>query len=383
MIQQALGYFFLIVASTLGFITVYTQIDSSIQQANAAKRNLSPLRREMPIVIYICAVLILMRVITTGFSGEAYWLFVNLQVIILVYSNFLVPSVPAFLTVQAVGGIIFGTSGMMDWFSWIFLFASDFIVFAERWYGPKFKHYRMIYMVPAMIIGIIFWAMIGVRFPELISTRVAVFNGFSFCYAYFALQRFDQDQHVDQQIIAKLTHETQYDGLTQVRNWSTFQEDFNDAFHADGELALIALDIDHFKDINDTYGHLVGNQALMVVSSNLSKYFKENYPAGHVYRTGGEEFAIILPHTDQQVASDIVLTCQKRVQQAQVRYSQGEFNLTASFGLAVDGGKRSGDPTLMFKRADHYLYQSKHNGRDCVTVEGQTLPASQNSAVHS
>ncbi|WP_461215271.1 GGDEF domain-containing protein [Lacticaseibacillus sp. GG6-2] len=380
MIQQAIGDFFLVVASTLGFITAYTQIDDGTRKTIAAKRSLSPIVRELPVVIYICAILLVLRIASSGFQGQIYWMLINLQIIILLYSNLLVPTFRAFLVVQVFGAVIFESTGSMDWFSWLFYVVAGVTVFGERWYGRHFKHYQLTYMLPAALIGAIFWVMIAVRFAKTVPLSLALLNLFSFCWAYFALDRYDQDQHEDQRVLAKLTHETQYDGLTQVRNWTTFQEDFNVAFEDPSDLGLITLDIDHFKAINDTYGHLVGNQALMVVATTLSQYLKLNHPSGHIYRTGGEEFTIILPKTDLTEATSIVLACQQQLRQAQIRFSSGEFYLSASFGLAEATAERTGDATGMFKRADHYLYQSKRRGRNCVTIEGKTMTAMANDA---
>ncbi|WP_155285823.1 GGDEF domain-containing protein [Lacticaseibacillus zhaodongensis] len=383
MIQQALGYFFLTVASTLGFITVYSQVDTSARKIVAAKRNLNPLNREQPVIIYISALLILLRIIGGGFGGHLLWLLINLQVIILVYSNLLMPTIRAFVIVQAVAIAVFASTGMMNWLNWLLMLVSGAVMFAVRWYGPHFKNDQYIYVLPAGVIGVAFWTTAAVRFPQMVSPGFAAVNALSFIWSFFALGRYDRDQRADQRIIAQLTHETQYDGLTRVRNWTTFQQDFNDKFNSTDQLALIAFDIDHFKSINDTYGHLVGNQALMVVVSTLQKYLRAEYPAGHVYRTGGEEFAIILPDTDRQRATAIVLACEELLRSMPIRYSQGEFHMSASFGLALASGHKIGDATAMFKRADHYLYQSKRAGRNSVTIEGITMSAMRNPSAHA
>lgn len=386
MIQQALGYFFIIVASTLGFITAYSQTDIVTERNSAARHDLNPTTRELPGLILICAVLIAVRIANAGFrpagsNSQLYWVFVNLQIIILIYSNFLLTNVRAFVTVQLLGAVIFGTSGMMNWFSWVFFIASGLLVYGERWwFGKHFKPGSFTYLLPPMVIGVAFWVMAAIRFAGSITPEFAFVNAFSFCWAYFALDRYDRDLHMNQHVIAKLTHETQFDGLTQVRNWSTFQDDFNSLFarnkgRADSNLALITFDIDHFKEINDTYGHLVGNQALMMISTTLSKYLLEQKLRGKIYRTGGEEFAILLPRTDLPTATRIVLGCQRQLRHSQVRYSAGEFYLSASFGLTMAAKDKYPDTTAMFKMADHYLYQSKHRGRNCVTVEGKTMTA--------
>nr|WP_054733092.1 diguanylate cyclase [Secundilactobacillus similis] len=81
---------------------------------------------------------------------------------------------------------------------------------------------------------------------------------------------------------------------------------------------------------------------------------------------------MILPGADLARAKVITLICHQLLSDMDVRFNGGEFNITASFGLAMATTK-DGNSTAVFKRADHYLYQSKHAGRDCITVEGETL----------
>ena len=84
MVQQVFANIFIVVASTLGFITVYTQIDDGTKKRVAAQRNLSLPARELPLVIYACALLVLLRFISSGFSGDMYWTFINLKAISLI-----------------------------------------------------------------------------------------------------------------------------------------------------------------------------------------------------------------------------------------------------------------------------------------------------------
>jgi len=375
MVQQVFANIFIVVASTLGFITVYTQIDDGTKKRVAAQRNLSLPARELPLVIYACALLVLLRFISSGFSGDMYWTFINLKAIILIYSSLLMPSLRGFFTVQLCGAITLATTGMMTWYTWLLFLVGASIMLIERWSSAYLKEHFFLYLLPATFIGITFWIIVGLQFADRISWPLVIVNIISLVWSFFALWDYDLYQRQDQRVIAKLTHAVQYDGLTQVRNWPTFQDDFTAAFQQSGDLALITIDLDHFKQINDTYGHLVGNQALMVTATTLNDCLTNKAAPGRLYRTGGEEFAIIIPNHNLAEATDLVLKCQKKLRSTKIRYSKGEFFITASFGLAMVNSHDSSS-TAAFKRADHYLYQSKRSGRDCVTIEGTTMTAS-------
>lgn len=376
MLQAYFANMFFVVIATLGFITVYSQINAGTSKRVASQKSLSHAQRQLPLLIYLCVLLLLLNLMNTSMQGWLYWAFLNLQVVILVYANLLVPTLVDLIVVQAVGISLFIFSGTLTTLTLPPYLIACLVVFAERWYGPLLRRHRVLYLLPSLAIGAAFWLVAWLTAPHAhpLSPALAVVNFIGFAWAYLALWDYDRYQQKDQQVLAALTREVQFDGLTHARNWTMFQRDFNAAYASGDHLALIALDLDHFKHINDTYGHLVGNQALMMVSSQLQAYLGEVDPRYRLYRTGGEEFAVVLPQTDSLQANAIVFGCQARLRAATVRFSDGEFKLSASFGMAI-ATPADGNATAVFKRADTYLYRSKQHGRDCVTIEGQTIAA--------
>jgi diguanylate cyclase len=129
-------------------------------------------------------------------------------------------------------------------------------------------------------------------------------------------------------------------------------------------LSLAMVDIDHFKQINDKFGHQIGDEVLKLVASTLQRNLKGR---DFVARYGGEEFSIILPQT--QLDSAVKVAQQIREQLAKLRYVSPQHNesigsITASFGvvqLKPSEGKRS-----FIQRADSKLYEAKHSGRNRV-----------------
>ena len=134
-------------------------------------------------------------------------------------------------------------------------------------------------------------------------------------------------------------------------------------------LAVIALDIDHFKGVNDRYGHLVGDKILTAVGEALRR---ECRMADVVGRLGGEEFAILLPNTPLDVAVTVAERIRQRLLITVVPVSEAtRITVTASFGVAAFNAEDSYESLL--GRADAGLYRAKRAGRDHVVVH-ETSP---------
>jgi diguanylate cyclase len=132
-------------------------------------------------------------------------------------------------------------------------------------------------------------------------------------------------------------------------------------------LSVLALDIDHFKRINDTYGHNIGDVVLRHVANTLRKSIRGEDIA---VRFGGEEFLILLPDTPLAGAVKVAETIRSRV--AALRLIRRHDNLTLdpfTISLGVSMRRVNDDQDSMFERADQALYQSKSGGRNRVTVE--------------
>lgn len=120
--------------------------------------------------------------------------------------------------------------------------------------------------------------------------------------------------------------------------------------------SLIIVDIDFFKKVNDTYGHLVGDAVLARLAILLKEYTKDK---GDVIRYGGEEFVLILPHMDQYESLEFAKNINKKVEQQ--RFTD-VGSITISLGVATVS--ESDSVSTLFKRADDALYFAKNNGRN-------------------
>jgi diguanylate cyclase (GGDEF)-like protein len=170
----------------------------------------------------------------------------------------------------------------------------------------------------------------------------------------------------------KLKRFAYLDGLTQVPNRRRFEhflhQEWRRLMREQSPLALIMVDIDHFKAYNDVYGHQAGDDCLRRVAGILRSAIQR--PADMVARYGGEEFAIVLPNTNVEGAETIAEKIQILIHRAQIPH-QGSLvskSVTLSMGLAALYPHPLKAPDDLIGLADQALYQAKDNGRDRVVA---------------
>ncbi|BDX05235.1 GGDEF domain-containing protein [Planctobacterium marinum] len=153
------------------------------------------------------------------------------------------------------------------------------------------------------------------------------------------------------------------DALTGLNNRRYFDSEFATAV-ASGQAALILADVDHFKKFNDTHGHQMGDLVLKAVAKKLQQACRDGAQA---FRFGGEEFAIILPMSNQDRACHLAETMRRNIEKLQItQKSSGKVigDITASFGVsAFEPGKSAGK---LIETADKQLYEAKRLGRNRV-----------------
>jgi diguanylate cyclase (GGDEF)-like protein len=135
-------------------------------------------------------------------------------------------------------------------------------------------------------------------------------------------------------------------------------------------LAMIMVDVDHFKEYNDCYGHPTGDACLKTIAAILRSNVKR--PGDLVARYGGEEFVVLLPDTGSEGAEHVAELLRRAVRTAQIdhRDSPSIKFVTASFGVAVSRPDRDGSAAALLAAADEALYEAKSAGRDRVTSRG-------------
>ncbi len=159
-----------------------------------------------------------------------------------------------------------------------------------------------------------------------------------------------------------------FDSLTGLYNrraiFSKLYELINLANRYKEDFSLIMLDIDHFKKVNDTYGHLTGDEVLEKLATLICRNIRETDIVG---RYGGEEFIIILPKTNLSSAWIVAERIRSIIEKAEMRDAADNiFSITVSQGLA--GWERGEDAMSLIARADEALYKAKQKGRNRVQI---------------
>jgi diguanylate cyclase (GGDEF)-like protein len=139
---------------------------------------------------------------------------------------------------------------------------------------------------------------------------------------------------------------------------------------AGSELSVLALDLDHFKNVNDTYGHIAGDLVLRELGSRLCHTARGG---DMVARTGGEEFTILLPDTDPSGAYRAAVRMCEAVRSRPFVVNGTEINLTVSVGVVSASGDHADAAANLKQRADEALYSAKRSGRDRVRVWDEEL----------
>jgi len=130
-----------------------------------------------------------------------------------------------------------------------------------------------------------------------------------------------------------------------------------------GSVAVMMFDVDHFKNVNDTYGHLAGDKILQQVA----KILKENiYPMDLAARYGGEEFVVLMPGLPVEIATQRANKLLSCIDNDTWEIDGKPITVTCSAGVAVFDGGDSADPYELIRRADDALYTAKNRGRNCV-----------------
>ncbi len=169
-------------------------------------------------------------------------------------------------------------------------------------------------------------------------------------------------------LLDKLQQLVAIDELTQVYNRRAFmercREENNRLARLKRPVSVIFIDVDHFKQINDTFGHPTGDLTLQTIVQKIRRGLRE---ADILGRIGGEEFAVLLPETGKEQALEVA----ERVRQIidnPICLNERVVKVTISFGITSIPQAVQGNMDSLFKKADEALYLAKHAGRNCVRV---------------
>ncbi|KRK96593.1 GGDEF domain-containing protein [Companilactobacillus futsaii] len=230
------------------------------------------------------------------------------------------------------------------------------------------------YILGQILFGICWWCLLWIDFRWPLANIIGVLILFE---VYMFIARIIEIK-MENYFYAfnRLKQKVNYDALTGVRNRANlnkfskvvYEEHRKDLWRP---LTVIMFDIDGFKSFNDRYGHDIGDQVLRYVSHLVERELHLDDDGGKLFRYGGEEFLIIIEGINSIKSVKLVKAINRTLRNVPLFTQDMSLSITLSFGVTT---LRSTDKSFsdVFKRADRYLYQSKNNGRNSFTVEGQT-----------
>ena len=160
-----------------------------------------------------------------------------------------------------------------------------------------------------------------------------------------------------------------HDALTGLPNREAYQERLQQEQQRlkryGGSLSMMVCDIDFFKRINDSYGHLAGDKVLKIIAKALQRNLRDT---DFIARFGGEEFVTLMPETNAQEAMQVAEKLRTKIEQSPFNFRKEPVRITMSFGISEFSQNEKAD--TVFERADKALYKAKENGRNQVQVAG-------------
>lgn len=155
-----------------------------------------------------------------------------------------------------------------------------------------------------------------------------------------------------------------HDDLTQLYTRNYLLEKFNRAKESSHSTALIMIDVDNFKHVNDTYGHSCGDYVLFTISTIMQTVCP---PQTDIGRWGGEEFVLLIHNMQKKEVLEQVQNLRKAVEAYHFHYSGTEFRITATFGVSFT--EETGDFTSLVNLADERMYRGKQSGKNTVVAD--------------
>lgn len=166
---------------------------------------------------------------------------------------------------------------------------------------------------------------------------------------------------------SKFQHLAAIDGLTEIYNrrfgMDRLKEDFSRAIRDSANLSVAMVDIDHFKKVNDTYGHLVGDKAIILTTSIIKSSLRDG---DIVVRYGGEEFLIILHGANSEDAMTVCERIRHKVNDSILKEGDQQIHLSVSIGISSYPEQSASKEVELIDMADQALYHAKNNGRNQV-----------------
>ncbi|HIW71524.1 MAG TPA: GGDEF domain-containing protein [Candidatus Levilactobacillus faecigallinarum] len=356
----------------LGVITLYWSIFNWVTAKVESQKKPVDVKRVQVWIGAICAVVSTFGLQMLVRDSHLSWTFTTFQLLILIFvAYFLQVRIPYWLIVLASIGFMLMNGNILQPLSWLYtilfglFYVVSYIQSVRMWPRPFIR-----YFVTALLFALVLWGIVTLRFDLAWTTYVEEIANYlilaALMYGYFNIQ--DRDRRIKD----RLFQAANWDALTRVKNYAAYDREIGYQFYHSvsrhRNLSMIMFDIDHFKHVNDTYGHLAGDEVLKEVASTVTNLLKKQNEQITLYRTGGEEFNVILPDADLVEAQRIAKLIFDAVAEDQVDYNDIAIHVTLSIGVSALAVKDR-NPLDFYKRVDANLYHSKKNGRMQITTD--------------
>ncbi|WP_238333932.1 GGDEF domain-containing protein [Companilactobacillus halodurans] len=358
----------------LGVFTLYVVLSEWVKtKVHQRKLSIDDHLVESIVGFFYMAIFVLsMQGVVVG--GSFAWEFMNFQVIGLIFCAYFVKiNFPYYFFVPLFILYMIINSSIGSWQSWchaVTLMSLYWLMYWAQKHTQK-SHYRFFYYI---VIGVAFggllWLFMKLKFEfswKVLSEQwlyLTIFEILLYSYVHMVFR----DNYVRERLAETINH----DPLTKALNYAAYESEMNYLFSTHQKnklhLAMAMFDVDHFKQINDTFGHLAGDVVLKQVVNAVSIVLLENDERIKFYRTGGEEFNIIFPDYDLAAAKKVCDEIFQVLNHLEIKLKSNTIHISISMGIseiAIQDKK----PTDFYNRVDKNLYYSKRHGRKQVTAK--------------
>ncbi|VDG20147.1 GGDEF domain-containing protein [Lactiplantibacillus mudanjiangensis] len=322
-------------------------------------------------VLYMLVFVFSMQSMIVG-QNDA-WQFMNFQVIAMIFcAYFLNIHIPYYLFFPVVLVYMIFNQSIGYWQSWghaITLVLFFWVLNYVRIHFQNHKLAPLIYMSVGIPFAGVLWLWMKVKFNLPWDTYwqewvyLVIFEVLLYVYVTMLTK--------DSEFKLRLAQFASHDALTQAENFAAYTGEikflFEDSSRNNLKLSMMMFDIDHFKHVNDTYGHLAGDRVLQHATDVVQTVINANDTKVKLYRTGGEEFNILFPGYDVESTQTIVRQIFIALNHLAVNFGDQQIPISISVGVSAMS-KDDLSPTDFYNRVDHNLYHSKRNGRMRITV---------------
>lgn len=305
--------------------------------------------------------------------GEKFsWEFMNFIIIALIFcAYFLNIRIPIYLFLPIVLVYMLFNGSFGYWESWCHAISLILTYWAFNFIKrlPAHADSFISYMGIGIVSGAIMWFFVAVKFhlsPIVYIQEwgyLIIFEVLLYSYVRMLVRESKLKGH--------LLDFANHDALTKSKNYAAYNSDikilFNHSLENNLDLSMMMFDIDHFKQVNDSYGHLAGDQVLKETSAAVQTVINENDSNVKLYRTGGEEFNVVFPGYDLNSTKPLVTEIFDTLNNMSIENDDKKIRITVSIGVSSLHNKDQSTDEF-YKRVDKNLYHSKENGRHQITA---------------